>query len=113
MPEDQGDQRCAHLLAWSEYQVRQLLTRPDAQRASGVSHKRGCPLAWPSYRFWCDGNSSEGPICRKWNVTSWPTLYVLDSRGVIRYKHLLDKDLIEAVTLLLKETQDDGVKPSS
>jgi hypothetical protein len=37
-------------------------------------------LTWRS--FW-DGGSTDGPIAQQWNVTGWPTLYVIDHRGVI------------------------------
>jgi Thioredoxin-like len=41
-------------------------------------------ITWRS--FW-DGRMN-GPIARQWNVHSWPTVYVLDHRGVIRGKGL-------------------------
>jgi hypothetical protein len=45
--------------------------------------------------FW-DGGSTDGPISRRWNVTGWPTLYLIDHSGMIvdggRPK---DDDLIE------------------
>jgi hypothetical protein len=54
-----------------------------------------------TWRSWWDG--SEGPIAARWNVTSWPTVYVLDPRSVIRYKGVQGKDLDEAVDALLAE----------
>ena len=39
-------------------------------------------LSWRS--FWADGE--RGPIPLAWNVRKWPTLYVLDHTGVIRWK---------------------------
>src|SRR5207237_1088786 len=45
-----------------------------------------------TWRCWADGGK-EGPIGRRWNVTHWPTVYVLDARGVIRYKELHDAPL--------------------
>jgi hypothetical protein len=38
-----------------------------------------------TWRSWWDG-STTGPIASKWNVDLWPTLYLLDAKGVIRYK---------------------------
>ena len=32
-----------------------------------------------------DGTTS-GPIATRWNVQGWPTIYVLDAKGVIRFK---------------------------
>jgi hypothetical protein len=40
-------------------------------------------LAW---RSWWDGGSTAGPIAKTWNITAWSALYVLDAKGVIRYK---------------------------
>ena len=45
------------------------------------------------YRTWWDGHSqpdadvvaAEGPIATQWNVTGWPTIYLLDEEGVIRF----------------------------
>lgn len=39
------------------------------------------------------------------DVRGWPTTYVLDHRGVIRYKGLADKQLDAAVEILLKELE--------
>jgi hypothetical protein len=46
---------------------------------------------------------TSGPIASKWNVTGWPTIYVLDAKGVIRYLDLRGKELDEAVEKLLQE----------
>jgi hypothetical protein len=35
--------------------------------------------------FWDDG-VPMGPIATRWNVRSWPTVYVIDRRGIIRFK---------------------------
>ncbi len=59
-------------------------------------------MTWRS--FW-NGGSTGGPISTKWNVHGWPTLYVIDQKGVIRHKYLgspgdqvLDKVIEELVT---------------
>jgi hypothetical protein len=61
-----------------------------------------------TWRSWWDGGSTEGPIASQWNVRGWPTTYVLDGRGVIRYKNVREKELDKAVDTLLKEGQRDG-----
>ena len=40
-------------------------------------------ITWRS--FW-NGGSTSGPISSAWNVRGWPTLYLIDHEGVIRYK---------------------------
>jgi peroxiredoxin len=47
--------------------------------------------------------STSGPIPSKWNVRAWPTIYVIDAKGVIRYKNVRGKGMDEAVDALLKE----------
>jgi peroxiredoxin len=44
-----------------------------------------------TWRLWVDENTEDvgtarGPISREWNIPGWPTVYVLDHRGVIRFK---------------------------
>jgi len=56
-------------------------------------------MTWPS---WFDGGT-DGPIAKKWNVQGWPTIYVLDHKGVIRFKNKREKDLDQAVDALLEE----------
>jgi peroxiredoxin len=59
-----------------------------------------------TWRFWCDGDSGKGPIVTRWNVNGWPTTYVLDARGVIRYKNLRAPAALEsAVNILLRELE--------
>jgi len=57
-------------------------------------------ITWRS--FW-NGGSTQGPISTKWNVRSWPTIYVLDDKGVIRYKNVREQKMDDAVDKLLKE----------
>jgi hypothetical protein len=40
-----------------------------------------------------------------WNIHQYPTIYVLDPQGVIRYKNVFGKDLERAVSTLLAEMQ--------
>jgi hypothetical protein len=49
-------------------------------------------LTWRS--FW-DGGSTDGPIARRWNVTGWPTLYLIDHTGTIVRSVSKDEELIE------------------
>ena len=41
-------------------------------------------LTWRSFAD--AGTAGAGPIARKWNLSATPTFYVIDHRGVIRYK---------------------------
>lgn len=39
-------------------------------------------LTWRS--FW-NGGSTRGPISTAWGINGWPTIYVIDAKGVIRF----------------------------
>lgn len=67
----------------------------DPKKGRDVAAKTG--INWRS--FW---NGRDGEIARAWNLKGWPTVYVLDKQGVIRFKHVRDKELDAAVDELLK-----------
>ena len=59
-----------------------------------------------TWRSWWDNGSKFGPIQTKWQVEQRPVIYVLDAKGVIRYKNVISVDeehLAEAVDSLLEE----------
>ncbi len=58
-------------------------------------------LTWRS--FWNGIDGTSGPISTKWGVTGWPTIYVLDAKGVIRFKNVRGEKMDEAVNQLLAE----------
>lgn len=62
-----------------------------------------------TWRFWFDGGT-QGPIATKWNIESFPKIYVLDAKGVIRHKDMHAKDLEGAVDALLKELETGATK---
>jgi hypothetical protein len=41
-------------------------------------------ITWRS--FWNGKEGTGGPIATEWNVHGWPTLFVIDHKGVIRHK---------------------------
>jgi thiol-disulfide isomerase/thioredoxin len=60
-----------------------------------------------NWRSWRDASAKDESISKTWNVHTWPTIYVIDSKGVIRYKDLKVGELEEAVEKLLQETAAD------
>jgi len=51
-------------------------------------------ITWRS--FWNGPLGTSGPISTKWNVRGWPTIYLIDHKGVIRSKgHRIDDALLE------------------
>jgi hypothetical protein len=55
-----------------------------------------------TWRSFMDGSTS-GPISTEWGIHSWPSIFVIDAKGVIRFKDVREKDLDRAVDQLLKE----------
>jgi thiol-disulfide isomerase/thioredoxin len=53
-------------------------------------------------RSWWD-RGRHATIIRRWNVVGWPTTYILDARGVIRFKNVREQELDEAIDALIRE----------
>ena len=51
-----------------------------------------------------DGDT-DGPISTAWNIEGWPTIYLIDAKGVIRHRDLRGEELERAVDALLKEIE--------
>ena len=47
--------------------------------------------------------AAEGPIATRWNVTGWPTIYILDEEGVIRFVGKRGGEFIAALDELWME----------
>ena len=58
-------------------------------------------ITWRS--FWNGPDGTSGPISTQWNVSGWPTIYVMDAEGKIRYKNVRGAKMDEAITTLLAE----------
>lgn len=59
-------------------------------------------ILWNS--IW-DGGSNDGPVAARWGVRSWPTLYLLDQKGVIRHIDLRGEELEKAIEELIGELE--------
>lgn len=57
-----------------------------------------------TWRCWWDG-APGGPICTSWGIELFPTVHVLDHRGVIRHRGEGGEKLEEVVNTLLKEIE--------
>jgi thiol-disulfide isomerase/thioredoxin len=53
---------------------------PDANRA--MEREK---MTWPS--FWNGKEGPKGPLATAWNVHGWPTIFILDPEGIIRFKY--------------------------
>ncbi|HZV07764.1 MAG TPA: sigma-70 family RNA polymerase sigma factor [Gemmataceae bacterium] len=62
---------------------------------------REARITWRS--FWCGEKGPRGEIARAWNVNGWPTVYVLDHKGIIRAKNVTSKDLDRILDKLISD----------
>ena len=53
---------------------------------------------------------TSGPLATQWNIQGWPTIFVIDAEGVIRYRDVRDQAMTKAVDTLLAEI-DTKAKP--
>src|SRR4051812_3110724 len=60
-------------------------------------------LTWRS--FW-NGGGTSGPISSAWGIRGWPSIFVIDHKGIIRYRDVRGHDMDHAVDELLKELED-------
>ena len=58
-------------------------------------------ITWRS--FWA--GSTSGAIPTKWNVSGWPTIYVIDAEGVIRAKNVRGPELEKWLEKLVEEAE--------
>ena len=64
-------------------------------------------ITWRS--FW-DGGSTNGPIASRWGVEGWPTVYVVDHKGMIVQGAGLGKALEKRIEALVKKAEADARK---
>lgn len=57
-----------------------------------------------TWRCWWDGGR-DSPICTRWHIDAWPTIYLLDAKGVIRHKKHGGEDLTPIIEGLLLEAR--------
>lgn len=88
--------------------VKQLADKPfvligvnsdrDLEKIRGVVKEK--ELTWRSFQ-----NQREGKpdIADEWGVMAWPTIYVIDGKGMIRFKNVRGEKMDRAIEELLKE----------
>ena len=60
-------------------------------------------LTWRS--FWNGPKGTRGPHSERWNVEGWPTIYLIDHEGVIRYKNVRGDKLDAAIEELVAKAE--------
>jgi thiol-disulfide isomerase/thioredoxin len=99
---------CREMIPHERQLVNRLAGRPfvlvsisaDEDRQTLRTFLNQYPMPWT---HWFNGE--EGGILDDWNVETFPTTYILDAAGVIRYKDIRGPQMEDAVTSLLKEME--------
>jgi hypothetical protein len=110
----QDSERYSEILLLSKEERAAL---PDADKAL-LARMHAANLAWLKKMLAEQGigwrqaaeESTVGPLPRLWNVSGWPTIYVLDAQGRIRHKNLRNQLLEYAVLKLLDEVEKPARK---
>ena len=64
-------------------------------------------IKWPCF---ADG-STGGPIAKDWNVMGWPTIYIIDEKGIIRHQpEGGEKEIDDDIYRLLDELKRKSAK---
>lgn len=82
----------------------------DESRETLLEAEKKHKLNWRSW--WDDGNS----IARKWKVEGFPTLFLIDHKGEIRWKNVSVPDtqkLDELIEQLVAEAESEGGKQAA
>jgi hypothetical protein len=82
----------------------------SAKKLKEVTEKE--KITWRS--FVDAGNAGAGPIATKWNLSATPTFYILDPKGVIRFKWAGSpgaKAIDAALEKLIGEAESDAKDP--
>ena len=60
-----------------------------------------------NWRCWWE-SGTDGPICTKWMIESFPEVFLLDHKGVIRHHGANDKQTLDrAIDALLRECEGE------
>ena len=73
----------------------------SVEKAQAAVSKHEIP--WES--FWNGEEGGKGLLTERFGVQAWPTIYVIDDLGVIRYKHLRGRRLDEPLEELVDEAE--------
>ena len=76
----------------------------DREKLKEVLQKE--EITWRS--FWNGETGTGGPISKEWNVHGWPTLVILDQKGVIRHRYLGSPRDPEELDRAIEKLIDEG-----
>jgi thiol-disulfide isomerase/thioredoxin len=101
---------CVRMIPHERELVNRLKDKPfvlvsvsaDAEKKTLTDFIAKEPMPWTHWH-----NGATGGILKDWNVRALPAIYVLDHKGVIRFKGVQGEAMDKAVEQLLKELEDE------
>ena len=85
--------------------------KDDRETARQAMVQKG--MTWPS---WYDGAADLGPIAKRYHVRGFPSIFVIDAKGIIRARHpfTVDQDLVDKLLEEMKRpSRPQGASPPS
>jgi thiol-disulfide isomerase/thioredoxin len=82
----------------------------DTDRKKVESEIERVGIPWRS--LWCGPDGPDGEIPSAWNITSWPTIYVIDHQGVICAKDPDDEALERLLDELVARAETAAAPPT-
>jgi RNA polymerase sigma factor (sigma-70 family) len=79
------------------------------EKAAAVAAVKSAGITWPN---WNDGGPAEGAIAKRYHISGYPTVFVIDAQGIIRQKKVLGRSLDRAVEELLGELDAKDLPPA-
>jgi hypothetical protein len=73
----------------------------DGDREAARAKAEELGMNWQS---WWD-ESAEGLIAKQWGIRGWPSIFVLDAQGVVRYTDVRPDQLEHAVDTVLRTSR--------
>jgi peroxiredoxin len=77
----------------------------NLNRRKSVNAKE--PITWRAFQ-WTDAEGAPGPVATRWGIDQWPTLFLIDHRGVIRQRYIGstgEKVLAEALDKAIRDAE--------
>jgi len=101
---------CVAMIPHSKKLVEKMKDKPfalvsvsfDAKKETLTDFMKKTEMPWD--HWW---NGQNGPIGKDLEIQFFPTIYIVDAKGVIRYKNVRGEKMDKAVELLVKEAEDE------
>jgi thiol-disulfide isomerase/thioredoxin len=78
----------------------------DEEKDAAAKAVERAKIPWRS--FWNGKEGASGPIATAWNIRGWPTVYVIDHKGIIRHKYLHGNKLDEPLEKMIAAAEESG-----